>query len=73
MNTLPPSFTAVLLLRLTLGALLLAHAFLGLAALGMPAFGDALGAQGMPLQALPATLMELAGGLLILAGFHSRS
>ena len=73
MNTQHQSFTLVLLLRLMLGALLLSHAFLGLAGVGMPAFAAALAAQGMPAQALPVTLVELAVGLLILLGERGRA
>lgn len=72
MSTHHTYLTAALLLRLALGALLLAHAFLGMAGLCVPAFGAALGAQGMPSQALPLTLVELAGGILILIGFRGR-
>ena len=72
MSTHHTYLTAALLLRLALGALLLAHAFLGLVALGVPAFAAALAAQGMPPQALPLTLMELAGGFLVVVGFRRR-
>ena len=73
MNTQHQSFTLVLLLRLMLGALLLSHAFLGLSGVGIPAFAAALAAQGMPAQALPVTLVELAVGLLILLGERGRA
>ena len=66
------SSTAVLLLRLMLGALLLSHAFLGMVALCMPGFAAALAAQGIASQALPVTLMELAGGILVIVGSRGR-
>lgn len=73
MNTQHQSFTVALLLRLTLGALLLSHAFLGLVALGVPAFGAALAAQGMSMQALSLVFAELAGAIVILVGFRGSS
>ena len=72
MYTQHHSSTAVLLLRLMLGALLLSHAFLGMVALGVPGFAMALTAQGIALQTLPVTLMELAAGILIIVGSRGR-
>ena len=72
MSTHHTYLTAALLLRLALGALLLAHAFLGMVGLCVPGFGAALAAQGMPLQTLPVTLVELAGGFLVVVGFRRR-
>ena len=64
---------AALLLRLTLGAAWLSHAFLKLAAFSMPAFGAFLNAGGMPTPiAWPVALLELAGGILIVLGIHGR-
>jgi hypothetical protein len=59
--------TFVLLLRLSVGALALALAMLTAAALGVPAFAQALLGQGMPLPlSWPAVLAECA---LALAAF----
>lgn len=64
---------AALLLRLTLGAAWLSHAFLKLAAFSMPAFAAFLNAQGMPTPMVwPVALLELAGGILIILGIHGR-
>lgn len=64
---------AALLLRLTLGAAWLSHAFLKLAAFSMPALAAFLNAQGMPTPiAWPVALLELAGGVMIILGIHGR-
>lgn len=62
-----------LVLRLMLGAMWLSHAALKLVALAVPEFGAALVEQGMPTpMAWPVMLLELAGGALIILGFHGR-
>ena len=64
---------AALLLRLTLGAAWLSHAFLKLAAFSMPSLAAFLNAQGMPTpMAWPVALLELAGGAAIILGIHGR-
>ncbi|MBQ5941321.1 DoxX family membrane protein [Massilia sp. AB1] len=66
--------TAALLLRLFLGAVWLAHACLTLAAFLAPGIAVFLAEQGMPTPLTwPAGLLELAGGLLLLFGFHGRA
>jgi hypothetical protein len=72
MSTDRTILTAGLLLRLSLGALLLAHAFLALVALGVPAFAEALAAQGMPVPAWPLVLVELVAGVVIILGMPYR-
>ena len=64
---------AALLLRLSLGAMWIAHALLKLLVFTMPGFQAFLASQGMPtFMAWPVVLMELAGGILILLGLHGR-
>jgi putative oxidoreductase len=64
---------AILLLRLTLGAAWLSHAFLKLAAFSMPSLAAFLNAGGMPTPvAWPVALLELAGGVVIILGMHGR-
>jgi putative oxidoreductase len=66
-------FSAALLLRLSLGAIWLSHGLLTLVAVGVPAFGAALAAQGMPTPlAWPAALIELVGGGMIVFGVYGR-
>ena len=44
---------------------------LPLVALGVPAFGVSLAAQGMPLAlSWPVALLELVGGVLVIVGVH---
>ena len=60
-------------LRLALGAMFIAHAYLKLVVFTMPGFAGFLGSVGLPtLLAWPIVLAELIGGLAILAGFHAR-
>ena len=64
---------AALLLRLSLGTMWLSHALLKLLVFTLPGFQGFLAAHGMPTAlALPVVLLELAGGALILLGFHGR-
>ncbi|MBQ5964818.1 DoxX family protein [Massilia sp. ZL223] len=66
--------TAALLLRLFLGAVWLSHACLTLAAVHVPGIAGFLAEQGMPTPlSWPAGLLEMAGGLLLLFGFHGRA
>lgn len=65
---------AAFLLRLSLGTMWLSHALLKLLVFTMPGFQGFLASQGMPtFIAWPVVLMELAGGVLILTGFHGRA
>lgn len=64
---------AALLLRLSLGTMWIAHALLKLIVFTIPGFESFLTSQGMPAAlAWPVVLLELAGGALILTGFHGR-
>ena len=60
-------------LRVALGAMFIAHAYLKLAVFTMPGFAGFLGSVGLPAAlAWPIVLAELAGGLSLLVGFHAR-
>ena len=62
-----------LALRIALGAMFIAHAYLKLAIFTPAGFGGFLGQVGLPsLLAWPIILAELIGGLAILAGFYGR-
>ena len=62
-----------LALRVALGAMFIAHAYLKLAVFTMPGFAGFLASVGLPTAlAWPIVLAELAGGLAILVGFHAR-
>jgi putative oxidoreductase len=64
---------AALLLRLSLGTMWISHALLKLLVFTIPGFQAFLAAQGMPaFMAWPVVLMELAGGAMILLGYHGR-
>ncbi|TFV99485.1 DoxX family protein [Oxalobacteraceae bacterium OM1] len=64
---------AAALLRLSLGTMWITHALLKLMVFTLPGFQAFLAAHGMPtFIAWPTVLMELAGGTLILLGFHGR-
>jgi putative oxidoreductase len=64
---------AASLLRLTLAAMWISHAFLKLLVFTMPGFEGFLASHGMPtFIAWPVVLLELAGGTLILLGLHGR-
>ena len=61
------------LLRLTLGVMFLAHAWLKLAVFTVPGFAGFLGQVGLPAWlAWPIILAELTGGAAILLGVYSR-
>ena len=60
-------------LRLALGAMFIAHAYLKLAVFTVPGFAGFLGSVGLPtVLAWPIILAELVGGVAIIVGFHSR-
>lgn len=62
-----------LALRVALGVMFIAHAYLKLAVFTMPGFAGFLANVGLPpALAWPIMLAELAGGLAILVGFHAR-
>lgn len=61
------------LLRVSLAAMWISHALLKLLVFTMPGFAGFLAAHGMPAAvAWPVVLAELAGGALILLGWHGR-
>lgn len=63
----------ILLLRVSLGAMWIAHALLKLVVFTAPGFAGFLAQAGFsPLFAWPVILAELIGGILILVGFHAR-
>ena len=62
-----------LLLRIALGAMFIAHAYLKLAIFTVPGFAGFLGQVGLPeILAWPIILAEIAGGVALIAGFHAR-
>jgi putative oxidoreductase len=62
-----------LVLRVALGSMFIAHAYLKLAIFTVPGFEKFLGMIGLPtVLAWPIILAELIGGLAIIAGFYSR-
>ncbi|MES3024295.1 MAG: DoxX family protein [Pseudomonadota bacterium] len=64
---------AATVLRLSLAAMWLSHALLKLLVFTIPGFESFLAAQGMPtILAWPLVAMELAGGALIVLGWHGR-
>lgn len=63
----------LLALRVALGTMFVAHAYLKLAVFTMPGFEGFLAKVGLPTAlAWPIVLAELLGGLAILAGFYGR-
>ncbi|MEO7578704.1 MAG: DoxX family protein [Massilia sp.] len=65
---------AATLLRLSLAGMWISHALLKLMVFTIPGFQQFLAAHGMPaFIAWPVVGMELAGGVLILIGFHGRA
>ena len=70
-HTLSPY--AATLLRASLGAMWISHALLKLLVFTIPGFEGFLASHGMPaFVAWPVVLMEIAGGTLILLGWHGR-
>ncbi|HZW21344.1 DoxX family protein [Noviherbaspirillum sp.] len=64
---------AATLLRASLGAMWISHALLKLLVFTIPGFEGFLASHGMPaFVAWPVVLMEIAGGTLILLGWHGR-
>jgi putative oxidoreductase len=60
-------------LRVALGIMFVAHAYLKFAVFTMPGFQQFLGMVGLPtVLAWPIVLAELLGGLAILVGFYGR-
>ena len=60
-------------LRVALGVMFVAHAYLKLVVFTMPGFAGFLGSVGLPAAlAWPIMLAELLGGIAILIGFHAR-
>ena len=64
---------AALLIRLSLGAMWLSHAGLKVFVFTVPGFAGFLESNGLPaFMAWPVVLLEIGGGLAILAGFYGR-
>ena len=74
MNADPRAVTAgATLLRLTLGAMWVSHAWFKISAFGIAGFAGWLESLGLPgFMAGPVIALELVGGVLILAGFYAR-
>jgi putative oxidoreductase len=61
------------LLRVALGVMFIAHAYLKLAIFTIPGFAGFLGQVGLPeIFAWPIVLAEIAGGVALIIGFHAR-
>ena len=61
------------ILRIALGVMFLAHAYLKVAVFGVVGFEGFLGQSGLPVAlAWPIILGEVLGGVALLAGFYSR-
>jgi putative oxidoreductase len=61
------------ILRLTLGAMWISHAWFKISAFGVAGFAGWLDSLGLPgFMAGPVIALELVGGVLILAGLHGR-
>ena len=62
-----------LLLRVALGVMFIAHAYLKLAIFTIPGFAGFLGQVGLPeIFAWPIVFAEIAGGIALIIGFHAR-
>jgi putative oxidoreductase len=74
-QTISPDDTGRLVLRLALGTMWLSHGLiLKLLTFGIAGLGGWLESVGLPAaMAWPLTLAEIAGGVLILAGWHGRA
>ena len=65
--------TGATLLRLTLGAMYVSHAWVKITAFGVAGFAGWLSSLGLPsFMAGPVIALELVGGILILTGFYAR-
>jgi putative oxidoreductase len=63
----------IFLLRVALGVMFIAHAYLKIAIFTIPGFEGFLGSVGLPAAlAWPIILAELIGGIAILVGFYGR-
>ncbi|HEY1386046.1 MAG TPA: DoxX family protein [Dongiaceae bacterium] len=61
------------LLRLTLGAMYVSHAWFKITAFGVAGFAGWLDSLGLPgFMAAPVIALELAGGVLLIAGVYAR-
>jgi putative oxidoreductase len=70
-----PAGLGLLALRLVIGAVMVVAGWKKLFEFGVPAFGQALAAEGIPLPLLAAwgvTLLEVVGGALLVVGLLSR-
>lgn len=66
-------FAGATLLRLTLGAMYVSHAWFKITAFGVGGFAGWLDSLGLPgFMAAPVIALELAGGILLLTGFYAR-
>jgi putative oxidoreductase len=74
MNTDPRALNAgATLLRVTLGAMYVSHAWFKITAFGVAGFAGWLDSLGLPgFMAGPVIALELIGGILILTGFYAR-
>ncbi len=74
MNAEPIALRAgATLLRLSLGAMWLSHAWFKISAFGIAGFAGWLDSLGLPgFMAGPVVALELVGGVLLLAGFYAR-
>jgi putative oxidoreductase len=74
MNTDPRALNAgATMLRVTLGAMYVSHAWFKITAFGVAGFAGWLDSLGLPgFMAGPVIALELIGGILILTGFYAR-
>lgn len=70
LNTAP---YAILLLRVSLGALFISHGLLKVFVFTLPGTAQFFSSVGLPgFMAYPVTFLEILGGIALLAGFYSR-